>query len=243
MMSTDLQKALGAIEKGTHERMDALQAKKEQLEVSKSTEEAVLKLIGHIEKVEEEEVEEDVEGANVVPTKGDDDGKGHKTTRGAIAGEKEGDEQLEEDTAHKSKRVEGGTGTKTGKKEDLRKKPRSTPLAAGLKEEKRQARIKEQERRWKEATEKALGGQEGDIDLEDAMVSPDKGEKQTDKTKKDMEESDAYCKIYTKMHEKRGERSTSRAERKEQEEKRKKEEAAKKAAQAEADRLAQEETK
>ena len=75
------------------------------------------------------------------------------------------------------------------------------------------------------------------------MMSPDEGEKQTDKTKKDMEESDTYNRVYTKTHEKRAERSMSRVERKEQEEKKKKEEVAKKMAQAEADRLAQEEAK
>ena len=52
-MSADLQKALGVIKKVAQERMDALQAKKEQLESSKLAEEVVPKLIGHIEKVEE----------------------------------------------------------------------------------------------------------------------------------------------------------------------------------------------
>ena len=242
-MSTDLQKALGAIEKGAQECMDALRARKEQLEAGKSTKETVPKFIGHIEKVEEEEVEEDIEEANVIPTEGDDDGKVCKMAKVVATGEKEVGEQMEEDTEDKSKKSEKDTGTKTGKKEELKKKPRSTPSAARLKEEKHQARIKEQERRWKEVTVKALGGPAGDIYLEDAMMSPDEGEKQMDKTKQDMEESDTYGKVYTKTHEKRAERSTSQAERKEQEEKKKKEEETKKAAQAEADRLAQEEAK
>ena len=178
-------------------------------------EEAVPKLIGHIEKVEEEKIEEDVEKANVVPTE-DNNGEGCKTA---------------------------DKGTKAGKKEDPKKKLRTTPSAAKLKEGRRQVRIKEQERRWKEATEKGLGDWEGDIDLEDAMMSPDEGEKQTDKTKKDTEEGDTYGKVYTKTHEKRAERTMSRAEWKEQEEQRKKEEAAKEAAKAEADRVAQEEAK
>ena len=152
--------------------------------MGKSTRETVPKLIGHIEKVKEEEVEEDIEEANMIPTEGNDDGKGCKMTETA-ATEKEVGEQMEEDMADKSKKSGKDTGTKIGKKEDPKKKPRSTPSAARLKEEKRQAKIKEQERRLKEATEKALGDQAGHIDLEDAMMSPDKGEKQTDKTKKD----------------------------------------------------------
>ena len=152
-----------------------------------TAEETVPKLIGHIEKVEGEEIKEDVEGTDAVQTK-DDDGTRRKLTRSATAGEKEGVEQPEEDTE----------GTKTSTKEDSKKKPRSTPSAARLKEEKHRARIKEQERRWKEATEKGLGEREGDIDLEDAMMSLDKGEKQTEKTKKDTEESDTYGKVYTK---------------------------------------------
>ena len=129
-MSADLQKALGAIEKGAEERMEALRAKKERLEASKPAEETVLKLIGHIEKVEGEEIEEDVERADAVQTKDDDDTR-HKLTRGVIAGGEEGVEQPEEDTA----------GTKTSTKEGSKKKPRSTPSAAKRKEEKRQARI------------------------------------------------------------------------------------------------------
>ena len=182
---------MGAIEKGAQERMEALRAKKERLEMGKSVEETVPKLIGHIEKVEEEEPEEGVEGSGVVQKKGDD-GMKQKIMKGTTVGEKEGVQQPEEQAA----------GTEGSTKEDSKKKPRSTPSAARLKEEKRRARIKEQERRWKEATEKGLGEREGDIDLEDAMMSPEEGEKQTEKTKKNMEESDTYGKVYTKMHEK-----------------------------------------
>ena len=223
---------MGDLEKGAQERMEALRAKKERLETGKSAEETVPKLIGHIEKVEEEEIEEGVEGSGVVQKKGDD-GTRRKITKGATVGEEEGVQQMEEQAA----------GTKGSTKEDSKKKPRSTPSAARLKEEKRRARMKEQERRWKEATEKGLGEWEGDLDLEDAMMSPEEGERQTEKTKKDTEESDTYGKVYTKTHEKRAERSVSRAERKEQEEQKKREEVQKAAAKAEADRVAQEEAK
>ena len=91
--------------------------------------------------------------------------------------------------------------------------------------------------------EKALGDPAGNLDLEDAMMSPEEEEKQTEKGKKSTEEGGTYGKVYTKTHKKRGKRSLSRAEKKEQEEKKKNEEVAAKAAQAEADRLAQEEAK
>ena len=243
-MSADLHKALGAIEKRAQECMDALQARKKWLEAGELAKETVPKLIGHIEKVEEEEVEENTEGANVILMEGDGNGNGRITAKGATPGEKDMGEQIAEDTEDKSKKLEKDTSTKTGKKEEPTKKPRSTPSAARLKEEKRQVRIKEQERRWKEATEKVvLGEPAGDIDLEDAMKSPEEEEKQTEKSKKDTDESGTYGKVYMKTHEKRGERSVSRAERKEQEEKKKSEQAAAKAAQAEADRLAQEEAR
>ena len=144
----------------------------------------VLKLIGHIEKVEEEEAEENIEGAKVIPMEGDDDGKERKMAKGAATGEKEVGEQIEEDMEDKSKKLGKDTGTKTGKKEEPKKKPRSTPSAARMKEEKRQAKIKEQERRWKEAMEKALGEEAGDIDLKDTMMSPTKGKSRPTRLKR-----------------------------------------------------------
>ena len=231
-ISKGLQEALGEIEKGVQERMEALRAKKKQLQMGKSAEETVPKLIGHVEKVEEEEIEEGVEGSGVVQKKGDDDTR-RKITKGATVGEEEGVQQPEEQAA----------GTKDSTKEDSKKSTRSTPSAAKRKEEKRRARTKEKEKKWKEVTEKGLGEREGDLDLEEAMMSPEEGERQTEKTKKDTEESDMYGKVYTKTHERRAERSVSRAERKEQKEQKKKEEVQKAAAEAEADRIAQEEAK
>ena len=97
-ISKGLQEALGEIEKGAQERMEALRAKKERLETGKSAEETVPKLIGHIEKVEEEEIEEGVEGSGVVQKKGDD-GTRRKITKGATVGQKEGVQQPEEQAA------------------------------------------------------------------------------------------------------------------------------------------------
>ena len=82
----------------------------------------------------------------------------------------------------------------------------------------------------------------GDIDLEDAMLSPEESEKQQAGEKEKMEE-EGYSKVYTKTHEKRAEQSMSRAERREQDEKRKRAETALKAAQEVKDRMAQDETK
>ena len=214
-MSADLQKALGVIEKGAQERIEALRAKKERLETTKPAEETVPKLIGHLEKAE------------AVHTKDDEDAK-HERKKDAPAGGEEGVEQPEEGTAD----------TKTSTEEGSTKR-RSTPSAAKRKEEKRQARSREQARKWKEAMEKGLGDQEGDLDLEDVMGSPDEGEKQTEKARKGTEESDTYGRVYTKTHERRAERSISRAERKKQEEQKRKEAAA----EAEASRVAQEEAK
>ena len=195
-------------------------------------EETVPRLVCHIEKAEAKEIEEGVKGTGVVQ-KEDDEGTGRKLTRSAMIREEEGVKQPEEDVA----------GTKTSTKEDSKKKPRSTPSAARLKEEKRRARVKEQERRWKEATEKGLGEQGGDLDLEDVMMSPEEGEKHMEKAKKDTEESATYGKVYTKTHDKRAERSVSRAERKEQEEQKRREETQKAVAEAEASKVAQEEAK
>ena len=53
-----------------------------------------------------------------------------------------------------------------------KRKPRSTPSVTRMKDERRKARVKEQEQRWREATDKGLGDAlTGEIDLEDAMLS------------------------------------------------------------------------
>ena len=93
-------------------------------------------------------------------------------------------------------------------------------------------------------TEKGLSENPArDLDLEDAMMSPEEEEKQPEGEKQKTDEDVGYSKLYTKTHKKHAERSMSRVERREQDEKRKKEEATAKAAQAEADRIVQEEAK
>ena len=83
----------------------------------------------------------------------------------------------------------------------------------------------------------------GELDLEDAMLSPDESDKQQISGKDKTEEEEGYGKVYTKTHEKRAERSLSRSERREQEEERKRQETAWKQAQEAADRRTQDEAK
>ena len=65
----------------------------------------------------------------------------------------------------------------------------------------------------------------GELDLEGAILSLNKGDKQQASVKDKMDEEEGYGKIYTKTHEKRAERSLSRSERREQEEEHKRQEA------------------
>ena len=74
------------------------------------------------------------------------------------------------------------------------------------------------------------------------MLSPEESDKQQVAGKEKTEE-EGYGKVYTKTHEKRAERSLSRAERREQDEKCKRQEAATKVAQEAVDRMAQDEAK
>ena len=104
--------------------------------------------------------------------------------------------------------------------------------------------IKKQERRWREATASGLGEiPVRELDLEDAMLSPEESDKQQASGKDKTEEEEGYGKVYTKTHEKRAEQSLSRSERREQEEEHKRQETAQKEVQEAADRMAQDEAK
>ena len=215
-ISLDLERALGAIQKGAEERLSALRSKEQQLGQGETSSETVPVLVGHIKKMElgDDETEDDV-------AKKDKEVGGRQTADKAVEEEEEevGDEQM------------------TSK--DKLRKTRSTASVSKIKEQRRQAMVKEQERHWQEATKKGLGDVAvAEVDLEEAMMS-EESEKQEEKDKEKSKEAE----VYTKTHEKRAERSLSRAEKREQEEKRKKEEADRKAAQLKADRYAQEEVK
>ena len=61
VMSPALEQAFSEIEKGAEEWLEVLRSKKERVEVGEVSAETVPKLIGHVEKVEEEDLDEQVE--------------------------------------------------------------------------------------------------------------------------------------------------------------------------------------
>ena len=73
-MSVDLEKALSAIQRGAEEQLEVLKSQKKQIEQGESSQES--KVIGHIDKFEVEELEDEqkgeAEGAAVVAAEGDD---------------------------------------------------------------------------------------------------------------------------------------------------------------------------
>ena len=169
--------AFSKIEKGAEERLEALWSKKERMEAGEVSTETVPKLIGHMEKVEKEDVDEEgeqIEGDDPAVEK--EVGGGLTADREAtVAGGAQGEQMTEHMDTNKSakstKKVEA-SGT-------LRIKRRSTPSIGRMKEERKRARVKEQEQRWREATATGLGEiPTGELDLEDAMLSPEEGDKQ-----------------------------------------------------------------
>ena len=124
-----------------------------------------------------------------------------------VAGEAGGEQTTEHTDTDKSARPM----EKAEASDSSRRKPRSTPSIGRMKEEQKRAKIKEQERRWAEATATGLGEiPAGELDLEGAMLSPDEGDKQQASGKDKTDEEEGYGKIYTKTHEKRAERSLLR---------------------------------
>ena len=93
----------------------------------------------------------------------------------AVAGEAGGEQTTERmDTDKSAKPME-----KAEVSDSSRRKPRSTPSISRMKEEWKRAMIKEQERRWREATASGLGEiPAGELDLEDALLSPEESDKQ-----------------------------------------------------------------
>ena len=260
VMSPTLEKALSEIEKGAEEQLEVLRSKKKQVEKGETSTEMVPKLIGHIEKVEQEEFEEQPEGDRTVAEK--EVSGGLAADREAAAAEEKGGEQATgeniEQVDEMAKPTHKGEMAKPMDNDEMveptdkdnkatgsvRRKPRSTPSISRMKDERCRAKIKEQERWWREVTNQGLGDTPaGDIDLEDAMLSEEESEKQQAGEKEKTDKEERYSKVYTKTHEKCAERSMSRAERREQDEKRKREEVALKAAQEAKDRMAQDEAK
>ena len=136
--------------------------------------------------MEQEEFEEQLEGDRPVAEKevsGSLMADREAAATGEIHGEQVTGENVEQfdETAKPTDKDETAEPTH---KEDkaagsARRKPRSTPSISRMKDERHKAKIKEQEPRWREATNKGLGDTPaGDIDLEDAMLSLEESEKQ-----------------------------------------------------------------
>ena len=212
VISADLEQALGTIKKGAEERLEALRSKAWQLGQGETSGEMVPVLVGHIEKMEPGDYEEE-----------EDTAKKDEEASGGQSADRTGEDK------------EPGKGQMTDK--PTPRKPRSTPSVSKIKKQRRQAMIKEQERHWQEVTKKGLGDVIlVEVDLEEAMMS-EGSQKQEEKDKDKPKEAEGYGKVYTKTHETRSERSLSRAEKRKQEEKWKKEEAERKAAQLKADKF------
>ena len=135
VISPDLEKVLSVIQKGTEERLEVLKSKKKQVEEGESSVETVPKLIGHIEKMEEEEIEGEQEGDKAVAVEevsGRQMANGGKVAAGEVGGRQmadRGTEQIEEMPK------QGDKNKKADETEDLKKKPWSTPSINRLKAE------------------------------------------------------------------------------------------------------------
>ena len=133
VMSPALEQAFREIEKVVEERLEALQSKKECMEAEVSTE-TVPKLIGHVEKVEREDVdeeEEQIEGDN--PAVGKEVGGGLMANREAtVVGGAEGEQIMGTDTDKSAKSTEKAEESGTS-----RIKRRSTPSIGRMKEERK----------------------------------------------------------------------------------------------------------
>ena len=175
--------------------------------------------------------EENIAGGGQMAGKGTEEQVGGRQTADKGTGK-------EKQTGGKQTAGDDGDGSKKAEESEPRKKC-STQSITKLWEKKRQSVMKEQEWRWKEATEKR-DTISTEVDLEDAMMSPEEEDKQVEE-KERADVSEGYEKVYTKMHEMRGEQSISRAEKKAQGEQQRKDEEACKAAKAQVDKCAQDE--
>ena len=182
VISLALEKALSKIERGVEERLEAMRAEKQKLETGGVKTEMVLRLIGHIEKVEE--AEDDV--------------------------------PEQEQMAVKRKEVEDDTTTE---EENLPTGPRKRkmPSVTKAKQAALEAKIREQKRRYDEATKwrRATNEALGDMDLEEAMEKMTEAETVSTSTStasaSRLVVAEVYAKPYTESAKQRGQRSTARS--------------------------------
>ena len=135
VMSPALEQAFSKIKKGAEEQLEVLQSKKECVEAGEVLAETVQKLIGHMEKVEEEDLDKQMEqtkGGHPAAKK--EVGGGLMADReAAVAGEAGGEQMTERmDTDRSAKPTE-----KAEASDSSRRKPRSTPLISRMKEERK----------------------------------------------------------------------------------------------------------
>ena len=152
VMSPALEKALSEIEKGAEEWLEVLRNKKKQAEEGEASTETVPRLIGHVEKVEQKEFEEQPEDDRPVAEK-EVSGGLTADREVAAAGETGSEQATGGDTEQIDEMAKPTDKEKTAKPTDkdnkaigsARKKPRSTPSITRLKNECRRAKIQEQE--------------------------------------------------------------------------------------------------
>ena len=152
---------MSEIEKGAEEWLEVLRSKKKQVEEGETLMETVPKLIGHIEKVEQEEFEEQPEGDRPVAEKEVSGGlmaDREAAAVGEIGGEQATGENIEQIDKTAKPMDKGETAKPTDKDEmvepmdkddkatgSARRKSRSTPSISKMKDERHRAKIKEQE--------------------------------------------------------------------------------------------------
>ena len=133
VMSPALEQVFSEIEKGAEERLEVLRSKKERVEAGEVSTEMVPKLIGHMEKVEKEDVDEEgeqIEGDDPAVEK--EVGGGLMANREAtVAGGAEGEQTTEHTDTDKSAKPTDKAETS----ESSRRKTRSMPSISRMKEE------------------------------------------------------------------------------------------------------------
>ena len=139
VMSPALEQAFSEIEKGAVERLEELRKKKELAQRGEASTGTVPQVMGHVEKIEEEDIEEKPEQKEGEQPEKEVGGGVLVEGQPSTAGET-GDGGLG------SKDQEATDTVKTKPSEDTEKKPRSTPSISKLKEERRKDKRKEQER-------------------------------------------------------------------------------------------------
>ena len=135
VISPALEQAFSEIEKGAEERLEVLWSKKERVEAGEVLVETVPKLIGHVEKVEEEDLDEQMEQTEGGHPAAEKEVSGRLTAdRGAAVAGEAGREQATErtDTDKWAKPME-----KAEASDSSRRKPRLTPSISRMKEERK----------------------------------------------------------------------------------------------------------